>query len=84
MHAVPGRCVACAKMSSGSCWIALALVRSHPLQHLIDMRDRRFRLNAMAESDYEPAIAAVRPHIIDGLIYAVITGLTFAWLWPAA
>src|SRR4051812_29878865 len=23
-------------------------------------------------------------HIIDGLIYAVITGLTFAWLWPAA
>ena len=23
-------------------------------------------------------------HIVDGLIYAVITGLTFAWLWPAA
>jgi hypothetical protein len=22
-------------------------------------------------------------HIIDGIIYAVITGLTFAWLWPA-
>jgi len=22
-------------------------------------------------------------HIIDGVIYAVITGLTFAWLWPA-
>jgi len=21
-------------------------------------------------------------HIIDGLIYAIITGLTFAWLWP--
>jgi hypothetical protein len=23
-------------------------------------------------------------HIIDGVIYAVITGLTFAWLWPGA
>jgi hypothetical protein len=23
-------------------------------------------------------------HIIDGVIYAVITGLTFAWLWPVA
>ncbi len=22
-------------------------------------------------------------HVIDGLIYAVITGATFAWLWPA-
>jgi hypothetical protein len=22
-------------------------------------------------------------YIVDGLIYAVITGLTFAWLWPA-
>jgi hypothetical protein len=68
VHAVAGRCVACAKMSSGSCWIALALVRSHPLQHLIDMRDWRFRLNAMAEIEYEPAIAEVRQHIIDGLI----------------
>ena len=23
-------------------------------------------------------------HIIDGVIYAVITGVTFAWLWPGA
>ncbi|MDR3388698.1 MAG: hypothetical protein P4L92_16750 [Rudaea sp.] len=22
-------------------------------------------------------------HVVDGLIYAVITGATFAWLWPA-
>ena len=21
-------------------------------------------------------------HVIDGLIYAIVTGLTFAWLWP--
>src|SRR6185437_6489203 len=23
-------------------------------------------------------------YIADGIIYAIITGLTFAWLWPAA
>lgn len=29
-----------------------------------------------------PWASAIK-HIIDGAIYAVITGLTFAWLWPA-
>jgi hypothetical protein len=23
-------------------------------------------------------------HMIDGLIYAILTGLAFCWLWPAA
>jgi hypothetical protein len=23
-------------------------------------------------------------YVVDGFVYAVIVGLTFAWLWPAA
>src|SRR3954452_3362854 len=49
-------------------WIALDLVGAHPLQHLIDVRDRRFRLDAVPEVEYEPALAEVRQHVIDRLI----------------
>ena len=30
----------------------------------------------------QPWRSAVK-HAIDGLVYAIITGLTFAWMWPA-
>ena len=28
--------------------------------------------------------ASVAKYAVDGAIYAVLTGLVFAWLWPAA
>ena len=30
----------------------------------------------------QPWRSAIK-HVIDGLIYAIVTGLTFSWLWPA-
>src|SRR3954465_14301240 len=68
VYAIGGCYIGCGKTSSGSLSLALALVRSHPLQHLIDVRDRRIRLYAMAEIEYEPALAEVRQHVIDRLI----------------
>src|ERR1700693_2529067 len=47
---------------------ASALVGPHPLQHLLDMRDRSFRLDAVAEVEDQPALCVVRKHVIDRLI----------------
>jgi len=30
-----------------------------------------------------PWVSTIK-HMIDGLIYAILTGLAFCWLWPAA
>ena len=37
--------------------LALTLIRPHPLHHLLDMRDRGFRLDAVAEVEDQPACA---------------------------
>ena len=45
--------------------LGLSLIGSHPFHHLLDMRDRGFRLNAVAEIEDQPAAGVIRQHIID-------------------
>ncbi len=45
--------------------LGLSLISSHPFHHLLDMRDRGFRLNAVAEIEDQPAAGVIRQHIID-------------------
>src|ERR1700731_681561 len=40
----------------------------HPLQHLLDMRDRGFRQDTVAEVEDQPAAGEIRKHVIDRLI----------------
>ena len=40
-------------------------IRPHPLQHLLDMRDRGFRLNAVAEVEDQPAAGVICQHVVD-------------------
>src|SRR6266404_9954744 len=40
------------------------LITSHPLQHLLDVSDRGFRLDAMAEIEDQPAFGVIRQHVI--------------------
>src|SRR5215218_8299063 len=47
---------------------ASALVPSHPLEHLLDMRDRRFRLDAMAQIEDQPPVREVYQHVVDSPI----------------
>src|SRR5665213_4484419 len=46
----------------------LSLIRPHPLQHLLDMGDRGFRLDAVAEVEDQPAAAEIIEHVVDGAI----------------
>ena len=43
-------------------------IRPHPLQHLLDMRDRGFRLDAVAEIEDQPALRVIRQHVVDRAI----------------
>src|SRR5665213_2202696 len=47
----------CASFSSG--------MRPHPLDHLLDMRDRGFRLDTVAEIEDQPAFGVIRQHVVD-------------------
>ena len=38
---------------------------AHPRDHLLDMRDRRFLLDAVAEIEDQPAVRKIRQYIID-------------------
>ena len=40
----------------------------HALQHLLDMGDRRFRLDAVAEVEDQAALAEVGQHAVDGAV----------------
>ncbi|SFV17186.1 hypothetical protein SAMN05192541_12799 [Bradyrhizobium arachidis] len=40
----------------------------HPLDHLLDMGDRRLRLDAVAEIEDQPPLRKVRQHVVDGTI----------------
>ena len=40
----------------------------HPLQHLLDMGDRGFRLDAVAEIEDQPPLGVIRQHVIDGAV----------------
>ena len=44
------------------------LIRPHPLDHLLDMRDRGFRLDAVAEVEDQPAAGEIRQHVVDRAI----------------
>src|SRR4051794_35982283 len=46
----------------------LPLIRPHPLYHLLDMRDRGFRLDAVAEVENQSAASVVRQHVVDGTV----------------
>src|ERR1700724_4092352 len=46
----------------------LSLISPHPLDHLLDMRDRGFRLDAVAEVEDQPAAGVIRKHVVDRLI----------------
>src|SRR5882724_786527 len=48
--------------------LLLTAIRPYPLHHLLDMRDRGFRLNAVAEVEDQPAAGVVRQHVVDGAI----------------
>ena len=39
----------------------------YPLDHLLDMGDRGFRLNAVAEIEDQPARGVIRQHVVDRL-----------------
>src|SRR5690242_12830394 len=49
-------------------------IRPHPLHHLLDMGDRRFRLDAMTEIEDQRALAVIRQHIVDRAIERVAAG----------
>src|SRR5450756_838602 len=46
-------------------YMAAWLAPAHALEHLLDMRDRRRRQNAMAEIENERAAGQHRHHVID-------------------
>src|ERR1700722_15010644 len=50
------------------------LIRPHPLDHPLDMGDRGFRLDAVAEVEDQPALAVIRQHVIDRLVERVAAG----------
>ena len=53
-------------IESGAGKSALApLICPHPFHHLFDMRDRGFRLDAVAEVEDQPAGGEVRQHVVD-------------------
>jgi hypothetical protein len=37
----------------------------HALQHLLDMGDRRLRLDAVAEIEDQPPLRKIRQHVVD-------------------
>src|ERR1700738_1555870 len=53
---------------------ALSLIRPHPLDHLLDMRDRGFRQNAVAEVEDQPPGGEIRKHVVDRAIERSTTG----------
>src|ERR1700737_4000985 len=44
---------------------SLSLIRPHPLHHLLDMPDRGFRLDAVAEVEDQPPAGVIRKHVVD-------------------
>src|SRR5882724_7367262 len=48
--------------------LLLAPIRPHPLEHLLDMRDRGFRLDAVPEVEDQPAGGVILQHVVDGAI----------------
>src|SRR5260370_684061 len=55
-------------------------VRPHPLDHLLDMRDRRFRLDAVAEVEDQPAAGVICKHVVDRLVQRGAAGDQRQWI----
>ena len=47
-------------------------MRPYPLDHLLDMRDRGFRLDAVAEVENQPATSVIRQYVIDRAVDDVL------------
>src|ERR1700694_4403117 len=45
--------------------VDLSLIRPYPLQHLLDVSNRGFRLDAVAEIEDQTAFGVVRQHVVD-------------------
>ena len=48
--------------------VSASRIRPHPFHHLLDMRDRGFRLDAVAEVEDQTAGGEIRQHVVDGAI----------------
>src|SRR5436853_5435458 len=58
----------CWMRSPPGIWTALTPVRPYPLQHLLNMRDRGFRLDAMAQIENQAAAGEICKHVVDRLV----------------